>query len=219
MNMNDKSTRLFYFVAIILLIIPIASFLNQFVNNSAFAQSPANNTIAPSTAFTAPVKTISKFLTYSNPSYGIKIQFPSDWKVSRNGLRDYNDVVAFYAPIENISDIFPEHVTLSRTDYLQNISLVQYGISINKTLNVPGIHILQSTAITLSDNPAHEIVFSITPPKMGIVLQNMLIYTIKNNKVYVILYNAEASKYSTYLPIVQRMIQSFKILNSFAPGL
>ena len=48
--------------------------------------------------------TTSDFLTYENPLVGIKMQYPSNWTVSSSALRDYSDVVAFYSPLQNLSD-------------------------------------------------------------------------------------------------------------------
>jgi len=41
--------------------------------------------------------------------------------------------------------------------------------------------------------------------------QDMLIWTIIGGKVYNISFNAEAAKYPTFLPTVQKMINSFQI--------
>jgi hypothetical protein len=41
----------------------------------------------------------NNLLTYQNTVYGIKIQYPSDWRVSENGMRDYTNIVAFYSLI------------------------------------------------------------------------------------------------------------------------
>jgi hypothetical protein len=41
----------------------------------------------------------------------------------------------------------------------------------------------------------------------------MQIYTIKNDKVYAITYTAEASIFPSYLPAVQKMIDSLEITN------
>jgi hypothetical protein len=45
----------------------------------------------------------------------------------------------------------------------------------------------------------------------GVNLQAMLILTIKGDKAYIISYNAEPTKFSYYLPTLQKMINSFQI--------
>jgi hypothetical protein len=41
----------------------------------------------------------------------------------------------------------------------------------------------------------------------------MQVLAIKDNKAYILTYIAEAPKYSTYLPIVKKMIDSFEFIN------
>src|SRR5690242_7831040 len=52
-----------------------------------------------------PPPTTSNFLTYQDPTYGIKIQYPSDWTMSKTGLRDYTNIVAFYSPLQNLTAV------------------------------------------------------------------------------------------------------------------
>lgn len=160
--------------------------------------------------------TNNNFLTYQNPNYGIKMQYPSDWSASQSGLRDYTNVIAFYSPLENISDVFPEHLTLSITDYSQHITLQEFNTVLNNTLKQPGVKILESTPITLAHNPAHKIVFLPPAGNVPIKFETMLVWTVKSDKVYIISYNSEAARYSTYLPTIQKMINSFEITNSTA---
>ena len=158
--------------------------------------------------------TNNNFRTYQNPDYAIKMQYPSDWSVSKSGLKDYTNVIAFYSPLENISDIFPEHLTLSITSYSQHITLQKFNTVLNSTLKQPGVKIIESSPTTLAGNPAYKIVF--LPPTANIPLkfETMLVWAVKNDKVYIMSYNAEAARYSTYLPTIQKMIDSFEITNS-----
>ena len=70
------------------------------LKQSVLAQKNANITNASSSSTAA--KTMNNFLTYQNPTYGIKIQYPSDWTISQTGLRDYTNIVAFYSPLGNL---------------------------------------------------------------------------------------------------------------------
>jgi hypothetical protein len=203
-------------VVIILLIIPLASFLKGFTSNLAFAQSLTNNTIAPSTRPAAPAKAVSKFLTYSNPSYGIKILFPSNWVVSRNGLRDYSEIVGFYSPLENTTDLSPASVTLSATVYSKNVTLDQYNNLVSRTIQLPGVKVINSNSTLLAGRPAQLLLFSVTSGRTGFTLNNMLVYTVKGNIAYTISFSSSAAKFDHYLSIVQRMLKSFEIRNSTA---
>jgi hypothetical protein len=154
----------------------------------------------------------NNLLTYQNTVYGIKIQYPSDWRVSENGMRDYTNIVAFYSPLENLADRVPEHLTLSRVDYSQNITLDQYNKFLNSTLkNIPGVQIIESNPIDLAGHPGYKVVYLSLPSNLPFKFQDMLIWTIIGGKVYNISFNAEAAKYPTFLPTIQKMINSFQI--------
>jgi eukaryotic-like serine/threonine-protein kinase len=158
--------------------------------------------------------TNNNFRTYQNPDYSIKMQYPSDWSASKSGLRDYTNVIAFYSPLENISDIFPEHLTLSITGYSEHITLQKFNTVLNNTLKQPGVKTIESNPTTLAGNPAHKIVFLPPTDNVPFKFETMLVWTVKSDKVYIISYNAEAARYSTYLPTIQKMIDSFEITNS-----
>ena len=44
-------------------------------------------------------------------------------------------------------------------------------------------------------------------------MKSMDVYTIKGNKAYHIIYISELSEFDTYLPVIEKMINSFKIIN------
>lgn len=200
-------------------------FLQQFAlaqeNNNAATLSSTNTTAINSSSqsnnrnFTNLTNTNNSFLTYLNPTDGIKIQYPSYWRVSQTGLRDNTNIVAFYSPLENLSDTFSEHVIVSLTEYSQNMPLNDYSNLVNSVIRAPGVTVLDSKLISLTDgNPAQTIVF--IPPPSGISStllkpEVMLIWTVKANKVYTISYNADSPNYSKYLPIVEKMVESFEI--------
>jgi hypothetical protein len=187
--------------------------------HQAIAQINYNNKTTATMVSTMPSqsnKTIGNFTPYEDPNDGIKIQYPSDWTVSETGLRDHTNVVAFYSPLENPSDAISEHVLISLIHYSQNIALDDYGKLVNDTLTQPDIQTIESKAITLASGlPTHAIVFKPPSSAVGnsalVKPEIMLLWTVKGNNVYTISYNAEAAKYSKYLPIVEKMIDSFEI--------
>lgn len=158
-----------------------------------------------------PLPTASNFLTYQNPTYGIKIQYPSDWTASQTGLRDYTNIVAFYSPLHNLTAV-PEQLLLSRTHYSQSVTLNDYSKLVNETLKQPGVQILEAKQITLtSGSPAHSVVFIPPSGNTSFKIQIMLVWTAKGDNIYTLAYNAEAAKYALYLPTIQKMINSFEI--------
>lgn len=215
LGMYDKSKYvLFQLLTIGLLTLSFTSLTLS--KGSALLQNNATTTTMSRSFQTNHITTTTNnnFRTYQNPDYSIKMQYPSDWSASKSGLRDYTNVIAFYSPLENISDIFPEHLTLSITGYSQHITLQKFNTVLNNTLKQPGVKTIESNPTTLAGNPAHKIVFLPPTDNVPFKFETMLVWTVKSDKVYIISYNAEAARYSTYLPTIQKMIDSFEITNS-----
>ena len=157
--------------------------------------------------------TISGFLIYENPHLGIKMQYPSNWTMSASALQSYNDVIAFYSPLQNLSDVLPAQLVLSVIRYSQNISLDEYTNRTISALNQSQNFIVnESNPFTLAKNPAHQIIFSAISPSAPFNFNIMQVWTIIGDKLYILSYNAEASKFSRNLPIIQQMLQSLEIV-------
>lgn len=156
----------------------------------------------------------TNFVTYQNPVQGVKMQYPSAWTVPQNGLRDFNDVVGFFAPFGNISDVFPGRLILSIKHYSENITLDGYNNLVNNSLKQPTVQIKESSPSTLSGNPAYKTVFVASPGIVPFKIETMLVWMVKGNNVYTISFNSEPEKFPTYVPIVQKMIDSFEVTNS-----
>lgn len=163
------------------------------------------------------------FLTFNNPSLGIGIQYPSDWLVSQHFLKDMF-VTQFISPTQSTSDELPAAVTVLVQTLPTNVtSLDEYTDLIYKILALVyrgGINITESNNSTVIAGmiPAYERSFSarqfsldkdlkIIPLDLGIVK----LYGMDDNKIYEITYTAEASKFLSYLPTVQRIFDSFRI--------
>jgi serine/threonine-protein kinase len=156
--------------------------------------------------------TISGFLTYENPSQGIKMQYPSNWTMSVSALQSYNDVVAFYSPLQNLSDTLPARVALSVIRYSQNISLDEYTNFTVSALNQSQNFIVnQSNPFILAKNPAHQIIFSAISPSAPFNFNIMQVWTTIGDKLYILSYEAGAPKFSKNLPTIQQMLHSVEI--------
>ena len=190
-----------------LILIPLSPIL-------AFSTSSNNNSMKP----------------YIDPTHGIKIQYPSDWKLverSDNGYHMLNVIVEFLQPGQNNyynPNISASHnsLRLSVEDYstfedtqdntitgdqLQNIGNNRIG-SIG--ISCPSFDLNSYIRnATLAGSPAYQIGFDYS------YLDNHKkateIWTIKDNKVYIINYVANEKVYDTTLPVVQKMIESFQI--------
>jgi serine/threonine-protein kinase len=66
--------------------------------------------------------------------------------------------------------------------------------------------ITESKPTTLANLPAHEIVV------VNSVLKTMQVWTLEDGRVFTITYEAEEEDFQNVLPIAQRMIESFQIV-------
>ena len=156
-------------------------------------------------------------LTYENSTYGIRMQYPSNWHKEENlsSGSDNNsmivDVVKFSSPTKNASDTFSESLDLKIDNIsdIQPITLAKYANNSIEDLRKDFDVIKLDRNASLSNNPAYKLVYN--GVEEGVNLQAMLILTIKGDKAYIISYNAEPAKFSYYLPTLQKMINSFQI--------
>jgi len=121
-------------------------------------------------------------------------------------------IVAFIAPREGASDVFQENVNILVQDLsAQPMTLDEYTqLSVSQIGQViTDSNILDSSAVTLAGIPGHRVVY--TGKQGQYDLKWMQVWTMQNNKAYVISYTAETGKYSTFLGTVQEMIDSFEI--------
>jgi eukaryotic-like serine/threonine-protein kinase len=160
----------------------------------------------------------SNLITYDNPTHKLKMQYPSDWTVSTNALPTYSGIVAFYSPLQNLQDILPAELSLSITTYLQSVSIDEYTRTTLAALEQQGIQVSESSAFTLAGKPGHRIVFSPPEPRgqetqdaPQVSIRIMQTWTTIDNKVYLLSYSAEDSKFQKYLPTVEQMLMSLQV--------
>ena len=160
--------------------------------------------------------TIDTFLTYQNSTEGIKIHYPANWeKVKNASIPQF--AVLFLSPQENSSDIFRERVVV------QAINLPSRNTTLDELVNelvgnlktrLVNFELQDSKPFTIaSNNTAQMLIYTYSNflPDFR-TLKSTDVAMINGNKAYIITYNAEASKYSSYLPTVQKMIESFEII-------
>ena len=152
-----------------------------------------------------------QFLTYEDITTGISIQFPSSWEKSVN----LDNFITFRAPPETDTRIYPAalglkiHELTSKSVVLQEVTKVQ--ISELKKSN-PNLEFSESTSITLAGKPAYKVVFTATDNNQ-VERKAMQLWTVIDNRAILITYKAQPDKYSTYLPTIEQMIDSFQVKN------
>ena len=160
----------------------------------------------PETPTTQPTTSLS---TYDSPAYGIRIKYPAEWTKQEQVM---GAVVVFLAPTEGPSDIFQENVNIIVQDLsAQPMTLDEYtelGLGQIEQF-ITDANILDSTTATLAGIPGGRLVY--TGKQGQYDLKWMQVWTIKNDKAYVISYTAEIGRYSAFLETVEEMIDSFEI--------
>jgi hypothetical protein len=109
---------------------------------------------------------------------------------------------------DNLSKEFPQSSTVSVNDY------VNRSLEHKNSTGFPGFKLLESdTQNSLAGNRAYTIIWTYTSPTYGI-RKSIEIGTIIGNKGYFVDYTAAEDKFQDYLVVVQKMINSFEIINS-----
>jgi len=163
------------------------------------------------------------FLIYSSPSYGLRMQYQYNWVLEGTSYPTGAggvQITSFYLPdtsiglpylrigVDNLSKEFPQSSTISANDYLNR------SLEHKNSTGFPGFKLLESdTHNNLAHHPAYTIVWTYTNPTYGI-RKSIEMGTIIGNKGYFVDYTAAEGKFQYYLPVVQKMINSFEIINS-----
>jgi eukaryotic-like serine/threonine-protein kinase len=154
----------------------------------------------------------TNLLTYASSTFGIKLQYTPSWDKEENGTRQdtETDVVTFSPPAINSNASLD--VTIDDISDEKGIALAQYASSSIsdlkqslKSFKLIGL----TTNNVLAGLPAYKSVYTYTD--QNTIFKDMEIGAIKGNKVYSLIYEAGINEYNDYLPIIQKMIDSFGI--------
>jgi hypothetical protein len=165
----------------------------------------------------------TSFKTYGNSTYGIGIQYPSNWEIDTHLGSEQDNIihaVDFRSPYENDSDRFADFVAIDieKLSTKKNMKLDKYADSIinSDRESFPSFNLIESNtnSTTLAGFPAYRLQYTLPYQRFGeddINIKAMEIGTIIDGRAYALIYYAEAAKYDSYLPIIQKIINSFKI--------
>ncbi|HET7345109.1 MAG TPA: PsbP-related protein [Nitrososphaeraceae archaeon] len=173
----------------------------------------------------------SNFLRYENPSYGITIQYPTDWnRIKPVTFKGHHNIaiVEFKSPLQNdlatirISvhnltshNMLDQFTTFFDKSDSQKILLRGFILSYFTSLltkKLPDFVFIKSESdekTTLADNPAQKIVYQYRDEQD--IIKAMEVLTVKGDRGFIISYTAEVSKYPDFIPIIKKMMDSFEI--------
>jgi eukaryotic-like serine/threonine-protein kinase len=183
------------------------------ISEGLFNYTPVSsqyNPIVLSSSPTIPSSGAPGYITYENPTYKIRLTYPPYLKKQEEIS---GEIIFFLSPQDSTTDAFPANLDI----IVQNISsqpmsLEEFtNISIAQIREmVPDYVITDSRKATLSKESAY--LLSYTGTQGLLKLKWMSVYTIKNDTLYLITYTAGSDKFSTYLPTVSKMLDSFEII-------
>jgi hypothetical protein len=179
---------------------------------SVFAQSINGNAQAPEHGSPSSIK---GFHLYDGTHF--QVSYPSNWTkeaipfVRYTGLRSVPEV-AFYVPNENVQVIIsterPGNVILS--DYVsQEVASLQGSLA--------NFKLIDSGQSRLGNITSQKVLYTSGLHEEGVIYgksQTMELISIDRGVSYFFVYQAEASAYSKYLPVVIEMIESFEVKNT-----
>lgn len=171
-------------------------------------------------------------LTYVNPTFGFKLEYPSDWVEVRHNIYDNSsssdDVFAGDPKIVNFllpkpyssAGNLPTSVSVSVTDWPFREQPKSFFDFFNKThnqnkLQAGNVEIIYSNATTIAGNPAFKFIFKyISNPEqsLGIVKEprmEQIVTVLMNNRMYFIDFASYYSQFYHYLPVVEKIVNSF----------
>ncbi|HZE77971.1 MAG TPA: PsbP-related protein [Nitrososphaeraceae archaeon] len=186
-------------------------------NSSTSSSTPSSSSSSSSTLYAFALfglgsspKDNNNFLTYQDSTLGIKIDYPAGWTQELH----VGGLVTFLTMLESDTNTYPAGLGVtvqnlaSKNTSLNEITKVQIK---NLTQNHPDFKLIESTKSMLAGIVAHKIVF-IATDNSGHERKAMQIWTLKDGRAYLLTYKAQPEEFSHYLPLVQKMIDSFQFI-------
>ena len=147
------------------------------------------------------------FQTYQDPIYGIKIQYPSNWEKIYLGK---NFIVGFVSNSQHDSGVL-ENVMITATRLSStNTSLNNFGNTRISALETQyrDFHLVSSGSFISSiGSPLFKIEYTYRDGILPITTTE--IWSLKGKEAFMLLANTDTSETSIYMPIFQKMINSF----------
>jgi hypothetical protein len=162
-------------------------------------------------------KNLTLFKDYDNSTYGFKMLVPLNW-AEMDVPESTGITCAFQAPSETLADTYQLNAVLHVT--VVNLPTTNNSLDdltqLKLRFNFPGENdkIIQSGPTMLANSPAYLSVkesSAMIDIGMGNSQKQMEIWTIYGDKWYVISFAAPIDKYDQYLPMAEKMINSFEI--------
>ena len=149
------------------------------------------------------------FETYEDPILGFSILQPSGWQKVENNTDRYS-AITLVSPKESTSDPVIERLVLRINNIPTNLTLDDYSMRVRDALEKnSNFKIINFNSTVLSTNPAYGVTGVENEGDQTVDVIDR--WTIKDGIVYRIVFYSDNAKSATYLPIGEKMIDSFNI--------
>jgi hypothetical protein len=155
------------------------------------------------------------FLTYEDPSSGISMQHPANWKLQPYNLNALQDKVVEFWPLVNDTDprgFSDARVSISINKTYSNIPIDKVADYLIKSYPnyIPNFELLEmDTNTTFSGLPGFKLIFTLGSDNLP--LRGMIVGAVLDGTLYRLVYVSPPEKFDAYLSKVMHMIESFKI--------
>jgi hypothetical protein len=176
--------------------------------------------IADLNSRTFAIEDSGSFLTYNNSKLNFSIQYPSTWVLTENKfhpeLANISSTIEIKSPFEGSQDLLQEEFLISINKLQENITFDDYvDNALNEFKNDYRNFQLISNNSTMIDNHngrklSYSYIAGVDPLSIKLIMNHTIISD--GNKVYVLSFGTPPDKYYEYLSIINKMVNSFKIL-------
>jgi hypothetical protein len=158
------------------------------------------------------------FTVYEDLKLGFRVKYYNQWTVEQ---AEDMDAVIFYSPLVNERDTVQENVIVSvhklqPGDPADIHQYVERELAAMKE-EYPELRVIESTATTMADTPAHKIVYITGEELAGELSMTVQVGAIKGDNLYLLTYTSMISTYNRYLPIFEKMVSSFEMVEQARP--
>jgi len=187
------------------------------ISDRYFEQGPSTNvSMTPPSAFNLSQPELTEtnetgisqdnLQVYENPIYGVKISYPVEWTQTESQTNRYS-VLTFSAP-EAIQEKFLIRINNDPTE----MSLEEYTNNVNESMkNNSNYQLTGSNSTVLATNPASSVTGILKEGEKDFEVLD--VWTIKNGKVYRIVFYSDPDNADSFQPSIQKILESFSITN------
>lgn len=149
-------------------------------------------------------------LTYKSFAHGFQVQYPESWDIEEPAGGQYTGIVLEITPRDAISPA--PGVSISIEELVVPESLEDYTTSVLDGIKNLGGEILTSGKTQLDQTEAYQVVYLEKDWGNNVQLQSWRIWTLKEQKAYLLTYTVEADQFDQFHKLMEKVIvSSFKL--------